>query len=258
MSIWLFKEKTASLSLNKNSLMKMVKMGVALLLAVTGFSGLRAQTADEIVNKYVDAIGGKDKIEQIKTVYMENTSLVMGNEGPSTINIVNGVGYKLVSDFNGQSIIMVITDKGGWQVNPFAGATNPTPLPDELFKQSKGKLDVTGPLYNYAAKGNKVELQGKEGNDYKLKVTSPDSTVMTVYIDATTYFMTKLVTTASMMGQTMEVTSTFSNFKKVDMGLVFPYGIELSYGGQFTVTTTVKKIELNKTIDPSIFVMPKS
>jgi outer membrane lipoprotein-sorting protein len=255
---WSFKEKSASLSLNKNRLMKMVKMGLAFLLAFASFTGIKAQTADEIVNKYVDAIGGKDKIQRVKTVYMENTSQVMGNEGPSTINIVNGTGYKLVSEMNGQTIIMVITDKGGWQVNPFAGATTPTALPDEIFKQSKGKLDAFGPLYNYAAKGNRVELQGKEGNAYKLKVTSPDSVEFTILIDTTTFYMTKLSTTANFMGQPIELTSTYSDFKKGDLGLVFPYSVEISYGGQFSVTTTVKKIELNKTVDPSIFVMPKS
>ncbi|MDP9040447.1 MAG: outer membrane lipoprotein-sorting protein, partial [Bacteroidota bacterium] len=80
--------------------MKLVKMGLALLLAVTSFSVTRAQTADEIVNKYVDAIGGKDKLDQIKTVYIENTVQVMGNEGPSTTSIVNGVGYRMESDVN--------------------------------------------------------------------------------------------------------------------------------------------------------------
>jgi len=29
-------------------------------------------------------------------------------------------------------------------------------------------------------------------------------------------------------------------------------------GGQFALTVTVKKVELNKTIDPAIFEMPKS
>ncbi len=70
--------------------------------------------------------------------------------------------------------------------------------------------------------------------------------------------MTKLVSTAQMMGQTMEVSTTFSNFKKTDFGVVFPYTIEISYGGQFSITTNVNKLELNKKIDPTIFDMPKS
>jgi hypothetical protein len=238
--------------------MKLINMGVALLLTVTTIGVSRAQTADDIVNKYVDAIGGKTKLSQIKTKSIESTTQVMGNEGPSSINIVDGVGYKVMSEINGQTFITCYTDKGGWQVNPYAGATTPTPLPDELYKQGRTVLDITGPLFNYAAKGNKVELLGKEGNDYKLKVTSKDSVEVTVYIDGTTYYMNKVVASASMMGQTMEVTTTLSNYKKGDMDLVFAYTVEISYGGQFNVATTVKKIELNKTIDPAIFVMPKS
>jgi outer membrane lipoprotein-sorting protein len=242
--------------------MKLVNMGMAFLLTVTMISVSRAQTTmpttDDIVNKYVDAVGGKDKLGQMKTKYMENTTQVMGNEGPNTVSVVDGVGYKNVSEVNGQSFIQVFTDKGGWQVNPYAGATTPTPLPDELYKQGKVYLDITFPLYNYSGKGYKVELLGKEGNDYKLKVTTKDSAEYTVFIDGTTYYMNKLLTTASMMGQTMEVTSTFSNFKKDDQGFVFPRTVEVSYGGQFNITITVNKIEVNKTIDPSIFAMPKS
>jgi hypothetical protein len=238
--------------------MKLVKMSIALLLTVSSFSGIRAQTADEIINKYIDALGGKEKLQQVKSVYMENTQQVMGNEGPSTINMVTGVGFKMVSEFNGQSVIIAVTDKGGWQVNPFQGASTPTAMPDEMFKQSKGRLDAFGPLYNYAAKGNKVEFQGKESGAYKIKITSPDSVETTVYIDSATYYMTKLTSTAQMMGQTMEVTYTYSNFKKVEPGIVFPHSTEISYGGQFNITSTVNKIEVNKKIDPTIFDMPKS
>jgi hypothetical protein len=239
--------------------MKLAKIGVALFLAFACFTATHAQTVDEIVNKYIDALGGKDKLSQVKTVYMENTSSAMGNEGPSTINLVTGVGFKMVSEFNGQSLIIAVTDKGGWQVNPFQGATAPAPMPEEMLKQSKGRLDPFGPLYNYAAKGNKIELQGKDGNAFKLKITNADSIETTLYVDATTYFVTKSVSSAQMMGQTMEVITTYSNYKKVDpVGVYFPYSYEISYGGQFTVTTTVNKIEVNKTIDPSIFVMPKS
>ncbi|MEP6725911.1 MAG: hypothetical protein ABJC98_08855, partial [Bacteroidota bacterium] len=82
---------------------------------------LHAQTADEIVNKHIDAIGGKDKIKQITSVYLEGTTQVMGNENPTTITILNGKGYKSESDFNGQKAIQSYTDKGGWSVNPMGG-----------------------------------------------------------------------------------------------------------------------------------------
>lgn len=238
--------------------MKMVRMGLALLFAVTSFSAIKAQTVDEIVAKYVDAMGGKDKLEQIKTVYITNTTQVMGNEGPSTTQIINGKGYRLDSEVNGQKMTQVFTDKGGWQINPFMGATTAQPIPDDMWKQSKGQLYFTGPLYNYAAKGNKVELLGKEGNAYKLKITNADSVETIAYVDATTYYLTKITRQTNFMGQAMELSLIFSNFKKADMGITIPYTTEINYGGQFTITNNVNKVELNKTIDPAIFEMPKS
>lgn len=106
--------------------MKMTKIGMSIMLTLTVFSGIRAQTADDIINKYIDAIGGKDKLEQVKTVYMENTVQVMGNEGPSKTSVINGKAFRLESEVNGQKMIQVFTDKGGWQVNPFMGAATST------------------------------------------------------------------------------------------------------------------------------------
>jgi hypothetical protein len=237
--------------------MNMVKTGLTFLFAMASFTIIKAQTADEIVNKYVDAIGGKDKLEQIRTIYITNTTQVMGNEGPSTTQILNGKAYRLDYEVNGQKSTQVITDKGGWQINPFMGATTAQPLPEEMYKQSKGQLFFS-PLYNYAARGNKVELMGKDGNSYKLKITNVDSVETIAYLDDATYYLTKITRETNFMGQSMELSITFSNFKKSDFGITVPFTTEISYGGQFTITNNITKIEFNKTIDPAFFEMPKS
>jgi len=238
--------------------MKMVKSCLALVFTLAACSGIRAQTADDIINKYFDAIGGKDKVAQLKSFHSENTVDVMGNEGPSSVTILNNKGYRLESEFSGKKIIQVITDKGGWAVNPMMGSTTAQVIPDEMYKQSKDQIDMGGPLYNYAAKGNKVELQGTEAGAYKLKVTSPDSVETTIYIDSATHFMTKVSRSATVMGQSVEVSSTFSDYKKTDFGILFPFTVEISYGGQFSLTSKANKIEINQEVDPKIFEMPKS
>ena len=122
---------------------------------VLSVAAVHAQSADEIIRKHIAAIGGKEKLSAINTVRMENTMQVMGSEAPSTTVIINGKGYRNESDFNGQKIIQVATDNGGWMVNPMAGANDPQPLPAEQAKAAKEQIYVV-PLLNYAARGGKL------------------------------------------------------------------------------------------------------
>jgi hypothetical protein len=94
--------------------MKTLTKGSFLLLAASlSITTVRAQTADEIVGKYIDAMGGKAVINGIKTLYTESTIAVMGMEVNNAISIVNGKGFKSEADFNGAKIIQVVTDTSG-------------------------------------------------------------------------------------------------------------------------------------------------
>jgi hypothetical protein len=217
-----------------------------------------ALTADEIVSKYVAAIGGKDAIGKVKSLYTESSIAMMGADNPSTTTLVDGVGYKNETDFNGTKIVQCFTDKGGWSINPMAGAAGATPMPDDIYNAGKGQINVGGPLYDYAAKGNKVELFGKDGNAWKIKLTSKEN-VETVYlIDSTSFLLTTVKTKGKMQDQDVDITTKLSDYRKTDVGYMVPYAIDVDLGGQFNLTVTVKKVELNKTIDPAVFEMPKS
>jgi hypothetical protein len=221
-------------------------------------ASLPALTADEIVNKYVDALGGKDAISKVKTMSIAATMQVMGTEAPSTTVVVDGVGLKQESEFNGMKIISVYTDKGGWMVNPMAGAADPTPMPDEQYNAGKIGISVGGPLYDYAAKGSTVALTSKDDKTYTLKLTTKEKVEYSFVIDGKTFFITTMTSTAQMQGQPVTLTTSYSDYRKMDTGFVTPYNIGLDFGGQFQLSMTVNKVELNKTIDPAIFAMPKA
>jgi hypothetical protein len=235
----------------------LVVLVLASAVSLSAQTAVSALTADEIVGKYVAAIGGKDAIGQVKSVYMESSVTMMGAENPSTTTIVNGVGYKNETNFNGTQIVQCYTDKGGWTINPMAGATTATPMPDDVYNAGKSQINIGGPLYNYAAKGGKVELVGKDASGYKIKLTTKDNVESVFVIDATSYHLTSLASKGKMQGQDVDITTTFSDYRKTDLGYVVPYGIEVNFGGQFDLTIAVKKLELNKTIDPAVFDMPK-
>lgn len=216
-----------------------------------------APSADEIVAKYIEAIGGKDAISKVKSMVVENAVEAMGNESTGTTELVDGVGYKSEVDFNGTKIIQCYTDKGGWSVNPMAGATDPTPMPDDVYNAGKGQIYVGGPLFDYAAKDSKIEYVGKDGNNYKIKLTTKENVEQTYKIDATSYLVNEVQSKGKMQDQEVDITMDFSDYRKTDGGYMIPYSIAVDFGGQFTITISVKKVELNKTIDPSEFAMSK-
>lgn len=241
--------------------MKSVKQSVLAVAAFLSVATATAQTADEIVAKHVDAMGGKDKISGIKSLRTEGTVSIMGQEAPITVVVMNGKGYRSDVDFGGQKFVNAMNDKGGWMINPMMGGTDAQALPADQYNAQKDQLSVGGPLFDYAAQGNKIELQGKEkvgGNDaYKLKVTSKDNSVSTYYIDPATHYIVKVAKTANMGGQEGTVEVLMSNYKKTDYGYVVPYTIETTLPQGFSMTANISKVEINGNVDPAIFDMPK-
>ena len=239
--------------------MKLLKMG---LFVATAFSlaTAQAQTADEIINKSIDAIGGKEKLKAVKSIQMEGAVSVMGNEAPMTITLLDGKGYKSEVDFNGQKIVQALNDKSGWMINPMMGASDPQAIPDEQYKTAKEQIYAGGAFLDYAAKGSKVTLEGRENvnnvNAYKLKLTTSDGAETIYYIDPTTYYITKAVKTMNMGGQTAEIAMTFSDYKKTDFGNSLPYSYETTLPQGFSMTSIIKKVTVNGTVDPKVFEMP--
>jgi hypothetical protein len=238
--------------------MKMLRSVFAGMLLLSS-ALVQAQTADEVVNKHIAAIGGKDVISKITSQVVESDLSVMGSTLTSKTTILVGKGFKNEANFNGQDIIQVITPTGGWMVNPLAGQTDPQPLPEDQVKAAQSAFDLGGDLFDYQAKGSKIELSGKEKVEgveaIKIKLTNKDGKESFYFIDPATYYVVKRESTSNVQGQDITAVAVFSNFKKTDIGYVMPYTTVTNQG--FEITVNVNKVEFNKEIDPKIFEMPK-
>jgi len=235
--------------------MKLFKSTLAVAAFIAAGVTANAQTADDIVNKHIDAVGGKDKLASITSMITEVSVSSQMGESSAKSTVLVGKGAKTEMDMNGQQMVQAITDKGGWAINPMQGG-GAQPMPDDQYKGMASTLYVD-PLLDYAAHGAKVELQGTEGDDYKLLFTSKDNATTTYYINKNTYFIDKLVRSVNMMGQDMDVTMTFSDYKKSDFGITSANTIETAYGSMFSMTMKTKTVTFNTTVDPVIFEMPK-
>ena len=120
----------------------------------------------------------------------------------------------------------------------------------------QGQLDILGPLVDYAAKGNKAELQGKETIDgkeaYKINVTLSTGKEMTFYIDTKTNLLIQSRQKSAARGNNppQEIITNYSDYKLFD-GVMFPQTIANPGSGMMGGSTTFDTIVINKTIDES-------
>src|SRR5689334_8472883 len=123
---------------------------IALLAAsMLSVVSLQAQTVDEIINKYFEALGGKEKVASINTVYMEFDADMNGSASSGISWVVNNKAMKTEMDFMGQHAIQCYTDTSGWSIMPFNGQTAPVIMTADQVKAGKGPMDLAGPFFNY-------------------------------------------------------------------------------------------------------------
>jgi len=230
---------------------------IALFCSITS----TAQTADEIISKYIQAIGGKDLLTKITSVYTESTMDVMGMLGDVKTTTLNGKGMRQDMDISGSAMTTCYNDKGGWSINPMAGSTTPEAMPETQYNAGKDQIVIGAPFINWIEKGYKAELAGNEAvgavNAYKLNLIATDGTSSVYYFDPNTSYLIKSVQMIEMQGQMIDNQITYSDYRQTE-GYAVPYKMEMNIaGGQFQMAMTVNKVELNKPVDEAIFSIPQ-
>ena len=233
--------------------MKHLRIAFFTLISFVTFNA-GAQTVDEVIDKHIEAIGGKEKLTALKSIRMETNLSVQGMDIPVIQTRVHNVGQRVDISAMGMEGFVILTPTAGWTFMPFMGQSAAEAMPEEQVKEGVDELDLQGSLLNYKEKGHTVELVGKEAVDgteaFKIKLTTKGGKVRTFFIDPKNYYIIRSVAKATVNGQEQEVTINFGDYKKTEEGYVFPHSIGGAFGqGDMTVT----KIEINKPVDEKIF-----
>ncbi len=212
----------------------------------------QAQTVDEIIDKYIAALGGKEKLLALKTIKMEGNLSTQGIDVSITSTRSHMVGVRIDFEAMGTSNYRVANPTKGTVYMPAMGMSAPEDMPDDQYKSMANQMDVQGALVNYKEKGTTVEFLGNEKVDaadaYKLKVTFKNGVVTNYYIDTKSHRLIKSASRQNMNGEEVNVETTYSDFRQNTDGYWFPYNSVNMQG-----TTTFDKIQTNIPVDENIY-----
>jgi outer membrane lipoprotein-sorting protein len=234
-------------------------LGLALLCVLPGAAS--AQTADEILAKVITARGGLAKIRTVRSERVSGQITFGEVSGPFVVELERPL--KMHMQFTIQTMTMVRVYDGksaGWANNPFAGKMNPDPMTEDELKNISEESDFDGPLVNAKAKGNQIELVGKDKfNDkdvWRVKLTTKNGDVRFYLFDAESFLLLKWEGKRKVEGQEVPVESYFSDYREVG-GLKFYFAIDSGRSAEdLNQKIRVEKIELNPQFNEAEFGKP--
>jgi len=204
-------------------------------------------TGMEVIAKYVEAVGGKDKLAKMNDVTIKmgmsmqgmNIEIINKQKAPNKMSVETLMGGNLLSKqvCNGTKA-MVKSQMGNKEITG-------TDLQDMLTQAT-----LNAELY-FDKMGIKAELKGSEDVDgqpaWKVQMNMPSGKNTVDFYDQKSGLKVKSI---AQQGP-VSVTSTYADYRSVD-GILFPFKLKQSAGPQ-SFDIAVSSVEINKGIDDSVF-----
>lgn len=243
----------------KQSLKRVSLAAAVLFCAAPAF----AQTADEIVEKHLAALGGRAALAKVTTQVATGTITVstqMGNiSGALEVSrkAPNKARSMMVLDLSALGGSEMVVDQRcdgvkAWVHNSLQGDREIT------GNQLQGMLNASFPssLLTYKEDGGKVELTGKDKvGDRAVHVlvhTPKAGPAVRFFVDTETFHILRSITTVeSPETGPVEQISDPSDYRAVD-GIQVPFTVNVSSSVQ-TIAIALSKVEINKPLDDAIF-----
>jgi outer membrane lipoprotein-sorting protein len=222
-----------------------------------------AQTADELIEKNIQAKGGREKIQAIKTQRMTGKmTMGQGMEAPIVMEMSRPNSMRMEFTLQGMTGVQTFDGKEGWTLMPFMGKTDAEPIAGPQLESIKEQADFDGLLMGYKEKGHQVELVGKEDLEgsptYKLKVTKKNGDTGYYWLDAESFLEVKASGKTNVNGQDIEGETYFGNYKETG-GVIFAHSVEnKAVGMPGSMTITIDKIEVNPDLAADRFGKPQA
>lgn len=224
-----------------------------LFIMVMVFAQLaQAQTLDDVLEKHIAAMGGKEKLATLNSFRMEGNLNYQGTDVGIVITKLHDKGARTDISVMSSENYRIVTPAGGTVFMPVFGQASPSDMPADQVKAEQIFLDLHGIFVNYKEKGTQATLAGKETVDgiecYKITATFKNGYTTNFFIDTKTDRLYKTTGKAIVNGAETESFTIYTNYKQTADGYWFAYTTSNSRG-----QTDFDKIETNIKIDETIF-----
>lgn len=221
-------------------------------------------TIEDLIQKNLEAKGGRDAWEGIETARITGTMSFGPQEAPFAYEWKAPNKVRIEFTLQGMTGVQAFDGEGGWALMPFMGKTEPEKMAPEDAAQMKNEADFRGPLLNPEEKGYTLEYAGEEEVEgtpaYKIKVTNEDGDISYVYLDKEYYVEIQRVDERTIRGQEVVSTASIGDYKEVD-GVMIPHSTEIKVSGAPEGASQVmsfEKVELNVDLADDRFAMPET
>ena len=137
-----------------------LRLIIVLSAALAALSGsASAMTAEELVAKNLEARGGAAKLRAITTIHTVG-KVRAGGGLDAKVEAWAVAPEKFRGQFSLQGLTAVQAWDGreAWSISPFGGRREPQKLSADDAKSLIEQADIAGPLVDYKAKGNGIEI----------------------------------------------------------------------------------------------------
>ncbi|HXS55366.1 MAG TPA: hypothetical protein VN726_04520 [Hanamia sp.] len=214
-----------------------------------------AQSVDDIIDQYLVARGGLDKLQSIQSIELEGIRQMMNGEVNVKITKVQGKLFR--SDFSFGEIkgYTIITPLGGWACAP-SDPGKVQQLPWSNVAPALQELDIAGPLVDYKSKGYAATLLGREtveGRDcYQIQL-SRESKIHSIYfLDVKTKFLVQSRVISVSDDESYDIITSFSDYAEFE-GVLFPQKISVAGGVMSEGSIIFHRIQVNVPVHQQLF-----
>ncbi|HEX8783427.1 MAG TPA: hypothetical protein VF764_08655 [Steroidobacteraceae bacterium] len=229
-------------------------------LSVTG--KLDAGTGDSIARSERVALGEKASKRARRAAAASAQQAPAQVQLPFRLEMKRPHKSRLEIDVAGSTAVQVYDGQSGWKLRPYLNRNEAEPFSESEAKFEAEKADLEGPLFDYAAKGTAVLLEGVEPVDghsaYKLKLTLKSGDVQHIWIDTQSFLDVKVEGIPRRMdGKLRNVWIHQRDFRSVH-GLMVPFLYETAIDGSAGChKMVVESVAVNRSLDDTRFAKPQ-